>query len=460
MLPAHRIPTEVTAACLTLQEAGFAAYVVGGAVRDLLRCPNDDTAKDFDLTTAATPEQVIAVFGRRKVIPTGIAHGTVTVLCERPSGKPHPIEITTFRGEVGFSDGRRPDRVEFITDLIEDLRRRDFTVNAIAWDPVAGRLIDPFDGQGDLARRVIRAVGDPVARFAEDGLRVMRAVRFSAQLGFVVEPATRAAFSGALSTLRKVSRERIRDELLKLLSSDRPAVGLRLLLEQSADNPTLDWGVEGNMLQVVLPELAHLLCDVAQVEPLLLAVESLPKDQRLGALLWPLRQWLAGAGAEVATVPRALAELLDERLKLPVSGRQHLLALLTTPLVAAELVPFLHGAALRRLLAEHPAALLDDMLAIERAYAAACGDAEAVARLTALTRRIVDERARRPALSMAELALSGKDLLRELQLPPGPVVGELLRELLATVIDDPAQNDRAMLLAHAKNLLSARKIKH
>ena len=106
MLPAHRIPTEVTAACLTLQEAGFATYVVGGAVRDLLRCPNDDTAKDFDLTTAATPEQVIAVFGRRKVIPTGIAHGTVTVLCERPSGKPHPIEITTFRGEVGFSDGQ------------------------------------------------------------------------------------------------------------------------------------------------------------------------------------------------------------------------------------------------------------------------------------------------------------------------------------------------------------------
>ena len=265
---------------------------------------------------------------------------------------------------------------------------------------------------------------------------------------------TRAAFAGALSTLRKVSRERIRDELLKLLSSDRPAVGLRLLLEQSADNPTLDWGIEGNMLQVVLPELAHLLCDAAQVEPLLLAVESLPKDQRLGALLWPLRQWLP--------VDRYVrGDCLDRRSsKLPVSVRQHLLALLTTPLVAAELVPFLHGAALRRLLAEHPAALLDDMLAIERAYAAACGDAEAVARLTALTRRIVDERARRPALSMAELALSGKDLLRELPLPPGPVVGELLRELLAMVIDDPAHNDRAVLLEHAKNLLSARKIKH
>ena len=187
--------------------------------------------------------------------------------CERPSGKPHPIEITTFRGEVGFSDGRRPDRVEFITDLVEDLRRRDFTVNAIAWDPVAGRLIDPFDGQGDLARRVIRAVGDPVARFAEDGLRVMRAVRFSAQLGFVVEPATRAAFAGALSTLRKVSRERIRDELLKLLSSDRPAGGVRLLLGAKAGNPAPDLGVEGNMLQVAVQALAALHWAVAQVVP-------------------------------------------------------------------------------------------------------------------------------------------------------------------------------------------------
>jgi len=460
MLPAHRIPSEVTAACRRLQESGFPAYVVGGAVRDLLRCPDDDTAKDFDLTTAATPEDVIAVFGRRKVIPTGIAHGTVTVLCDRPGDKPHPIEITTFRGEVGFSDGRRPDRVEFITDLVEDLRRRDFTINAIAWDPILRQLIDPFDGQGDLKRRLIRAVGDPVARFAEDGLRVMRAVRFSAQLGFVVEEQTRAAFAGALSTLRKVSRERIRDELLKLLSSSRPSQGLRLLCERSADDPSLDWGPEGNMLQVVLPEVARVVRDAARLSSLLLAVESLPPEHRLGALLWPMREWLSGVGAPVATQPRAMAELLDERLKLPVSDRQHLLALLTTPLIEDDLAPHLQGAALRRLLSQHPPSLLDGLLAIQRAYAVAAQQQLSVERLTALMVRVAEERLTGPALSVGELSVSGKDLLAELALPPGPIVGELLRELLTLVIEQPALNQRTALLAKAKELLSARNFRH
>ena len=460
MLPAHRIPPEVTSACRRLQEAGYAAYVVGGAVRDLLRCPDDDTAKDFDLTTSATPDQVIAIFGHRKVIPTGITHGTVTVLCDREGGKPHPIEITTFRGEVGFTDGRRPDRIEFITDLVEDLRRRDFTVNAIAWDPVQQRLVDPFDGQGDLGRRLIRAVGDPVARFAEDGLRVMRAVRFSAQLGFVIEANTRAAFAGALSTLRKVSRERTRDELLKLLGSPSPAEGLRLMLLRSADDDSLDWGPEGNMLQVVLPEVAHVVTDAARLRALLGAIEQLPVAHRLGALLWPMREWLAGAGARVLTVPRALAELLDERLKLPVSERQHLAALLTTPLLDSELCPHLHGPALRRLLAQHPGPVLDALLAIQRAYATASGEPAVAERLAELVRRIEAERALHPPLSVGELVLSGKDLIAELSLQPGPVVGELLRELLVAVLDDPARNDRAVLLARAKELLTARNFRH
>lgn len=460
MLPAHRIPPEVTSACRRLQEAGYAAYVVGGAVRDLLRCPDDDTAKDFDLTTSATPDQVIAIFGHRKVIPTGIAHGTVTVLCDREGGKPHPIEITTFRGEVGFTDGRRPDRIEFITDLVEDLRRRDFTVNAIAWDPVQQRLVDPFDGQGDLGRQLIRAVGDPVARFAEDGLRVMRAVRFSAQLGFVIEAATRAAFAGALSTLRKVSRERIRDELLKLLASPSPSEGLRLMLLRSADDDSLDWGPEGNMLQVVLPEVAHVVTDAARLRALLGAIEQLPVVHRLGALLWPMREWLAGAGARVLTVPRALSELLDERLKLPVSERQHLSALLTTPVFEAELCSHLHGAALRRVLAQVSGPVLDALLAIQMAHASAAGDNAVAERLAALVRRIAAERELRPPLSVGELVLSGKELIAELSLRPGPVVGELLRELLVVVLDDPAQNDRAVLLARAKELLTARNFRH
>lgn len=460
MVPAHRIPPEVTLACRRLQEAGFPAYVVGGAVRDLLRCPDESTAKDFDLTTAATPEQVIAIFGRSKVIPTGIAHGTVTVLCERHGGKPHPIEITTFRGEVGFSDGRRPDRIEFITDLVEDLRRRDFTVNAIAWDPVRQLLVDPFDGQGDLQRKRICAVGDPVARFAEDGLRVMRAVRFAAQLGFVVDAATRQAFVGALPTLRKVSRERIRDELLKLLAQSQPSLGLRLMLLPTDGSPHLRWSHDGNILQVVLPEVAHEVQSVQAVDVLCAAIESLPCALRLGALLWPMRRWLLGAGAQVLTVPKALAELLDERLKLPSSDRQHLATLLTMPVMSPKQLDLMHGQTLRRLLGTYSEATLDALLRTQRAFAQAEGDLLWAARLSQLLDRVCDERAKNPPLQIADLAISGKDLLRELALPPGPLLGELLRELLSVVLDDPAQNDRAVLLDRAKNLLSQRNFRH
>src|SRR5262249_7638626 len=154
-------------------------------------------------------------------IPTGIAHGTVTVL-ERGE----PLEVTTYRGEGAYSDARRPDYVTFGVPLTEDLARRDFTVNAMAFDPVGARLVDPFGGADDLAARVIRAVGDPEARFREDGLRVMRAVRLAAVLEFAIDPATEAAIPAALPSLAKVSEERVRDELMKLLGARRPSIGL------------------------------------------------------------------------------------------------------------------------------------------------------------------------------------------------------------------------------------------
>lgn len=457
---AGRIPPEVIAACGRLQEAGFAAYVVGGAVRDLLLSPSSDKAKDFDLTTSATPDEVIAVFGRRKVIPTGIAHGTVTVLCDRAEGKPHPVEITTFRGEVGFSDGRRPDRVEFITDLTEDLRRRDFTVNAIAFDPVADRLVDPFDGQGDLGRKLIRAVGDPAARFAEDGLRVMRAVRFAAQLGFVVERQTRAAFSGALPTLRKVSRERIRDELQKLLSSPAPRKGLRLMCEYSEESSTFDWGPDGNILSVVFPELALVISESTSLERWCSMIERVIPSLRLAALLWPLREWLLGAGAAVAVVPRALGELLDERLKLSASERQLLVSILTVPLLRAELLPHLVGPALRRFLSEHPQPVLDAVLALQLVAADASEDESFADGLHALIARMRAERALHPPLSTADLAIGGKDLIASLGLSPGPMVGDLLRDLLSLTLDDPGLNTREKLIELARERTSARNFRH
>ena len=187
------LPRDVRTVCHVLHEAGESAWVVGGSVRDVIagREPGD-----WDVATTAVPDRAIELFHR--VIPTGVQHGTVTVLV---GGR--GIEVTTLRGDGAYSDGRRPDRVRFLGDIREDLARRDFTVNAIAYDPAAGRLHDPFDGAGDIERRLLRAVGDPPARFAEDSLRVLRGARFAATLGFRVEPATRDAIAGAAHLLER-----------------------------------------------------------------------------------------------------------------------------------------------------------------------------------------------------------------------------------------------------------------
>jgi tRNA nucleotidyltransferase (CCA-adding enzyme) len=449
------IPHEVLEACRTLQQAGFSAYVVGGAVRDLLR--KGAGAKDFDLTTSARPEQVLELFGKQRTIPTGLQHGTVTVLCAAGSGPPRPVEITTFRGEIGFSDGRRPDRVEFISDLVEDLRRRDFTINAIAYDPFGGGggggdggdgvLVDPFGGQADLERRCIRAVGDPAARFGEDGLRVLRAVRFAAQLGFTVEAATRDAFAGALPTLRKVSRERVRDELQKLLRSSQPSQGLRLMFERSEHEA--DWGPEGSLLRVVLPEVAASLHGLAAAQRWARIIDAADPEQRLAAALWPMRDWLDGPGERVRYVPRALPELLDERLKLPASERDHLAALLLAePLDAGRYVEA-EAPALRRLLAARPRCLLDDLIALQRLYTS---DPVEDGPLRQLAERLAAVRAENPPLSTGELAVTGKDLLGELGLRPGPLLGILLRQLLDEVLEDPARNTKPQLLRRAREL--------
>src|SRR5512138_1577096 len=213
------LPPAVEKVLRTLDAAGHRTWIVGGAVRDLLL---GRPRFDYDLATPATPEQVIGLF--RKVVPTGIDHGTVTVVQDG-----EPIEVTTFRGEGAYVDGRRPERVTFHTDLEADLARRDFTMNALAWDPLAPEFRDPFGGRADMARKLVRAVGDPEARFGEDGLRAMRAVRFAAQLGYGLHPKTRAAIPDALDVVRKVSVERISDELARLLAAPHADRGLALM---------------------------------------------------------------------------------------------------------------------------------------------------------------------------------------------------------------------------------------
>ena len=212
------LPVPVVNCLAALRRGGFEAYPVGGCVRDLLlgRVPGD-----WDITTSARPEQVMALFD--KTVPTGLPHGTVTVLLDGQS-----FEVTTFRADVGYSDGRHPDAVVFGDSLTDDLARRDFTVNAMALDADGG-VVDPFGGREDLQAKRIRAVGDPTVRFTEDALRMFRAVRFSAQLDFALEDGTCAALVSLAHRARFVSGERIKVEVEKTLLSSRPELAARFL---------------------------------------------------------------------------------------------------------------------------------------------------------------------------------------------------------------------------------------
>lgn len=210
--------------CKKLQNAGFKAYLVGGCVRDLFM---GTIPKDWDIATNASPKQSKALFD--KTFDSGIEHGTITAILNNEH-----YEITTFRTEGEYSDGRRPDSVSFVNDIEDDLSRRDLTINAMAYDPINDKIIDPFNGVQDLKNKIIKAVGDPNKRFSEDGLRTMRVARFAARFGFDVEDRTKAAIANNLDVLSKVSKERMRDELTKTLMTSVPSVGLNILKETGA----------------------------------------------------------------------------------------------------------------------------------------------------------------------------------------------------------------------------------
>ena len=277
-----------------LHGAGHAAYAVGGCVRDSLLGLDPH---DWDLCTSARPEQVMALFGEEKCIPTGLQHGTVTV---KQGGRLY--ETTTFRTEGAYSDGRHPDAVCFVPDVREDLARRDFTINAMAYSAEEG-LIDPFGGRDDLAAHLVRAVGEPERRFEEDALRILRLYRFAARFGFAIDPATGAAARALGPHLDCVSAERIQEELLKLLAAPRPGIYL-----------------EPAVLAVVLPELepekqperfAELCRIIDRIEP---TAENVPA--RLAALLCPLGE----AGARKALRKLKCSNALTDEVTTLVGG--------------------------------------------------------------------------------------------------------------------------------------------
>lgn len=220
----HPLAIEV---CRTLNEHGYQAFIVGGCVRDLIL---GQRPKDWDICTNAAPQNILEIFP--KTIPTGLQHGTVTV-CMKEGIENH-FEVTTFRIEGEYSDGRRPNEVSFVANVEQDLARRDLTINAIAYDPINYKLVDPFSGVNDLQTGLIKAVGNPTIRFQEDGLRIMRVARFAARFGYNIDSNTLNGMKESLETLKKVSKERISDELSKILMSNNPSYGLEILLKSGA----------------------------------------------------------------------------------------------------------------------------------------------------------------------------------------------------------------------------------
>jgi tRNA nucleotidyltransferase (CCA-adding enzyme) len=412
------LPAPLVAVLRRLADAGHRSWIVGGAVRDvLMHRPRE--AADFDVATPATPQEVMALFP--KVVPTGIEHGTVTVVSGGLA-----VEVTTFRGEGAYVDGRRPESVTFHRDLEADLERRDFTMNALAWDPLADDFRDPHGGRVDMGRRIVRAVGDPAERFAEDGLRPMRAVRFAAQLGYDLDPATRDAIPATLPVVARVATERISEELSRLVVA--PDAPRAILLMRAT-----------GLLGAALPALAALPGEALDHAAAL--VGRVPADEalRFAALLHPLG---AGAVGQVLEALRRPRRVSDEAAALV---RAHACRL-------GACGPVLPSSPLhvRRWLSAAGPTRASGLLALAEAEAAAlpaAALAPAHAEVKELQAALAQMAADRPPLTIQELALDGRRAMEVLGIPPGPHVGEAIRHLLDRVLDDPRLNTREALEA-------------
>lgn len=384
-----------------LREQGHGAWVVGGCVRDHLL---GRAVSDWDLCTSARPDEVVKCF--RRVIPTGIAHGTVTVLCDTEK-----FEVTTLRGEGEYTDGRHPDSVRFLRDVNEDLARRDFTVNAMAFEPVEGELIDPFGGVRDLGFGLLRAVGDPAKRFGEDGLRVLRGARFVASLEFELEPETERAMAGAIEVFRRVSAERVRDEFVKTLRARQPSRGLEVMRRVG-------------VTEVVCPGFdavrwAEAMSRVDRIEG--------DGDGGGGALRRLAAMWLGGPVDAVKTWMK--------RYKFSTHEAQfvtHLVGLFPWNWCA-------DPAQRRRSLVKAGRHSVGDVAALLRSSAE-----------VSVAREVEDffrEESQAIPFVQAELAVRGEDVMQALSIGPSRALGDALKALHTAAIDDPTVNTREGLLA-------------
>lgn len=416
-----------------LIENGFKAYIVGGFVRDsLLGIPNND----IDLTTNAIPEQVMALFP--KTVPTGIKHGTVVVI---ENGE--EFEITTFRQDGEYTDGRRPDTVLFSTSITDDLSRRDLTINAMAMD-INGNIIDPFNGREDLKNGIIRAVGEPKKRFTEDALRILRAFRFSARFGFGIEPNTLKAITATKEGLRKISKERISSEITKILLTDNVENTFHLMEETG-------------VLEIILPDISKMV-GVTQNHPFhiwdlfthtLKSVENIDKDiiLRWAMLLHDVGKvdtkfidendidrfhGHAKKSAEIAdkvltelkfdnSTKNVIIELVEQHDNLILPESKYVRRAIARLNIDLDLLLQVQTA---DTLAQNPAATKDKLDSINR------------------IKKIMKEEGEK--ITLKDLAVNGNDLMN-LGLK-GKQIGDTLNHLLEMILDDPSNNNKEYLL--------------
>ena len=400
-----KLPAYVKNCIDALTGAGFSAYAVGGAVRDSLL---GVSPSDWDVTTSALPEQTLTVFADRRTIPTGIKHGTITVLCEE-NGIFLPIEVTTFRIDGEYLDSRHPESVLFSRDLRDDLSRRDFTVNAMAYNEVDG-LIDAFGGMGDLERKIIRTVGVPEARFTEDALRIMRAFRFSAQLGFEIDENTLSGAQKCAHLLKNIARERVGVEFKKLLASKKPSYSLLSMVHLGVWDSIFS-GIDAPSEKIIskidhLPEsfevrLACLTCelDTNSLSSLLDSLRLSNDEKRLSLRLREVKNFDFDGNAEVCA--RRFLHLYNNIFDLALS-----------------VLGFF-----------------------------ACGE-----KFESFKSAVISERQKSNPLSISDLKIRGGDILPLCE-NDYSLVGKALSHLLALVVDNPALNEREQLINEAKNFI-------
>lgn len=443
-----RAPGQVEAILRKLKDAGFEAYIVGGCVRDSIL---GRTPEDWDITTSAHPEEIKALFPR--TVDTGIRHGTVTVLMGHGENR-RGYEVTTYRIDGEYRDARHPENVTFTASLKEDLKRRDFTINAMAWNEEG--IVDLFGGMEDLRTHVIRAVGDPSARFTEDALRIMRAVRFASQLDFRIEDHTLASVREMAPSLSRISAERIRTELEKLLVSAHPEY--------------LQLAYESGITAVILPEFDACMQTPQNTpyhkfnvgEHILKALEEVPAEAvlRLAVLFHDIAKPLchtrdaagrdhfyghAEKGVEVADrIMRRLKYDNTTRRRVMLLVRHHDDILGEDPRQLRRSIVRICGSA------RTDRDFIPLLLQVKEADARAHHDDYIRERLDRIgrERRMYEQILRdRDPLSLEDLAVTGQDLIAA-GVCPGEQMGTLLRRMLYDVVDTPEHNTKAYLLSH------------